>query len=76
MNASEADERVVLSGRVIARWERDSQGPVPWDMVRMVRCEIGTLEGLAFDHPGQAVKIARLIGRYDALVGKLSAHLN
>ena len=75
MDAEAAERRIRLSRRVVARLERNSITCHPRAALRMIRAEVVVLEDLIYSNPGNALKAASLIKRYDAIIAKLREKL-
>jgi hypothetical protein len=65
MTLEKANERLILSRRIIASWERlETSGGKIEDLMRMIGEEITILEGIVAAHPQKALTVGDLIRRY------------
>ncbi|NGP19153.1 hypothetical protein [Devosia aurantiaca] len=78
MTPAEADQRIILSRRTISTYmAMINRGDLPNQAtMMMISEEVEILEGLAMAHPGKAVKIARLLEKWQDLISAMRAKLN
>ena len=76
MTPAEADQRVILSRRVLAGWIAVGPDEGMEDVLRRIHSEISTLEALAEEHPSKMKKLVTLAMEWMAFREKLRARLN